>query len=380
MRLLVSQILYSGMGLGQNTAGVVVADDCILATGEVSQLREQFPDAKEEHVGVIAPTPVNAHTHLDMSLYPFVALPYSRWIPEVAIAGQHRRGPAGCIHGAKQLIERGQPVGDIVWSEEGMEELLQTEGLQGTLYWEVINTFPERVDELFYDTCKKIERWRKICPKGLRIGLTPHTPFTVHHRLLQKLAQYAQAEEIPMQIHVAESAAELDLFRSGGGDIWKHRFVPFFPDSFDTVIGRKPEASLTPVNYLEDLGVLAAQPTLIHMVHTSAEDKKAVARAGCAIVSCPRSNQHLECGLLPWAEWAAAGVTLALGTDSVASGETLDIRDEITFAAQQYPDLDPRHLIRAAVKGGRRVVGGDIPLIRRGETWHESYIWNEYSI
>lgn len=369
------------MGMAIENGAVVVSDEdysgnTIVAVGNAEQLRIQFPHANPKEVGIIAPAPVNAHTHLDMSLYPFVALPYERWIPEIAIGNRHLRGKEGSKKGAAELVQLGQPVGDIVWSEEGMEELLGTEGLEGTLYWEILGTFPEKADDIWAKARQKIERWRRICPPQLRIGLSPHTPYTVSHRLLKLVSEYAREEGLPLQIHVAESRGELELFKTGGGSLWEHRFAPLFPDTFAEVIGRSPHAELSPVNYLEELGVLDATLTLVHAVHTSAADRAAVARAGCTVVTCPRSNANLECGTFPWKEWAAAGVNIAIGTDSVASGETLDIRDEVAFAAQLYPELDLRHVVRAAVKGGRRVVGGSVPFLRRGERWHDSYIWS----
>ena len=73
--------------------------------------------------------------------------------------------------------------------------------------------------------------------------------------------------------------------------------------------------------------------------------------------------------------FAAAGVEVALGTDSVASGETLDVRGEVEFARTLYPGLDPRVIVRAAVKGGHRVLGTRAPFIRRGEEWRDEYLW-----
>ena len=115
-------------------------------------------------------------------------------------------------------------------------------------------------------------------------------------------------------------------------------------------------------------------------VESACASPRAVSRVpastGCAVVSCPRSNTNLECGRFPLAEYLAAGVEAALGTDSVASGETLDIRDELNFARQLYPEMDPRLLLRAAVKGGARVLGLKVPPIRRGERWQAEWVWD----
>ena len=377
-RLLVCDVLYTGMGGGHAPGGVVVVGGTVAATGDPAQLQASYPQAQVERVGgVIAPPPVNAHTHLDMSAYAFQALPYFRWLPEVVIAQRAQRGVDGALAGADELARLGAGgVGDIVWSGEVMDALLAREDLRGVLYFEVLGTFPEKADGIFAELRGRVDAWRRLeRPGGPRIGLTPHTPYTVSHRLMKLVADYAAGEGLPLQIHVAEHPSEPELFATGAGPLWDHRLLPFWPQTFAEVIGRQPEAGLTPLRYLDELGVLAARPTLVHMVNVTPDDIARVARAGCAVVSCPRSNHHLECGTFPWTTFAAAGVEIALGTDSVASGEGLDVRDEVAFARRLYPRLDPRMLVRAAVKGGGRVVGLPAPFIRRGEAWSEAYVW-----
>lgn len=377
-RLLVCDVLYTGMGGAQSPGGVVVVGGTVAATGAQEALRQAYPHAREEVVGgVIAPPPVNAHTHLDMSAYQFQALPYFQWIPEVVIAGRHQRGLNAALAGASTLSLLGVgAVGDIVWSPEVMDALLAREDLQGVLYFEVLSPLPERADEVFRAARTQIEAWRaKERPDGPRVGVSPHTPYTVSHRLMRLLVEYAAGEGLPVQIHVAEHPSEPELFRTGGGPLWEGRMPSLYPRTFAEIIGRDPEPDLTPVRYLDELGVLGARPTLIHMVNVTPDDIARVARAGCPVVTCPRSNHHLECGVFPWSAFAAAGVEIALGTDSVASGGTLDVRDDVAFARTLYPGLDPRVLVRAAVKGGHRVLGTTMPFIRRGEVWREEYLW-----
>lgn len=382
-RLLTCDLLYTGLGGAQSPGAVVVSGGVVAATGHPNTLRANYPQATEEHVGgVIAPPPVNAHTHLDMSAYDFAALPYFRWIPEVVIAGRERRGPQAALAGADTLARLGTGgVGDIVWSPEVMDALLGRDDLSGTLYFEVLGPVPAQADERFRVMREQVEGWRRRerpadDPRGaLRVGLSPHTPFNLSSRLMRLVMDYAAGEGLPTQIHVAEHPAEVELFATGGGPIWDNRFAPLYPPTFAEVIGRMPEAGLTPVRYLDDLGVLAARPTLVHMVNVTQDDIARVARAGCAAVTCPRSNANLECGTFPWTAFAAAGVEVALGTDSVASGETLDVRGEVEFARTLYPGLDPRVIVRAAVKGGHRVLGTRAPFIRRGEEWRDEYLW-----
>ncbi|MFC3859185.1 amidohydrolase family protein [Deinococcus antarcticus] len=377
-RLLTCDVLYTGMGGAQTPGGVVIVGDTIAATGLPDDLRRQYPQAIVDNVGgVIAPPPVNAHTHLDMSAYDFQALPYFRWIPEVVVGQREKRGVPGAHAGADELVRlKVGGVGDIVFAAEVMDALLERDDLQGVLYFELFAPQVEKADAAFARMRELMAGWRsKERPDGLRLGLTPHTPFTVSHRLLKLTAEYAAGEGLPMQIHVAEHPTELELFQTGAGPLWDSRLKAFTPDTFAEIIGREPAPDLTPVRYLDELGVLNARPTLIHMVNVTPDDIRRVARAGCAVVTCPRSNHHLECGTFKWADFAAAGVDIALGTDSVASGESLDVREEIQFARTLYPHLDPRLLVRAAVKGGHRVLGSRAPFIRRGERWHQEYLW-----
>ncbi|BBN95071.1 hydrolase [Deinococcus grandis] len=379
-RLLTCDVLYTGMGGAQSPGAVVVVGGTVAATGHPDTLRAAYPHAREERAGaVIAPPPVNAHTHLDMSTYEFTALPYFRWIPEVVVPQREKRSAEAARHGADTLAGLGAGgVGDIVYmhAPDVMDTLLPREDLSGVLYYEVLGTFPEKADEIFRTVRERIEGWRAVeRPGGPRVGLSPHTPHTVSHRLMRLLCDYAAGEGLPLQIHVAEHAAEHDLYTRGGGPIWDNRLAPFYPDTFAEVIGRAPEEGLTPVRYLDELGVLNAKPTLIHMVNVTPDDIARVARAGSAVVTCPRSNHHLACGVFPWAAFAAAGVEVALGTDSVASGGSLDVREDVAFAQHLHPGLDPRVIVRAAVKGGHRVLGTRAPFIRRGESWDDRYRW-----
>lgn len=384
--LYTADTLFTGLGGAQSPGGVVVSRGglssipTVAATGHPDQLRQNYPHAREVDAGgIIAPLPANAHTHLDMSAYRFQALPYFRWIPEVVLSQQSQRGLAGALAGADTLVRLRQAVGDIVWDPAVMEALLPREDLRGVLYFEVLGPGPEQAQERFARFREQIERFRGLeRPGGLRVGVSPHATYTVSAPLLRLVTEYAAGEGLPMQIHVAEHESETELFATGGGPLWEHRIPGLYPDTFAEVMGRAPELNLTPVRYLDELGVLRHRPTLVHMVNVSDEDIRRVAEAGCAVVSCPRSNANLECGRFRLSEFLAAGVEVALGTDSVASGETLDIRDELAFARQVYPELDPRLLLRSAVKGGARVLGLPVPQIRRGMPWREEYLWRDH--
>ena len=382
--LYTADILYTGMGLPIRDGGVVVSGQTVAAAGHLSELRRNYPQARERRGGrVISPPPVNAHTHLDMSLIPFQALPYFRWIPEVAIAGRAVRGLAGAQAGLAAVRQGGAAaLGDIVWHPDAMSWLLEHAELPGVAYWEVLDPNPATAQATFERARAQLEGWRALeRPGGLRVGLSPHASYTVSHTLFRLLAGYAAAEGLPMQIHVLEHPSEVELFACGSGPLAESFLASMRRGgtelSIADILGRDPAPELTAISYLEELGVLKARPTLIHMVNVTAADITAVAQSGCPVVTCPRSNLHLHCGTFPWEAYAAAGVEVGLGTDSAASGETLSIHDELRAAWAIHPQLDPRLIVRAAVKGGARVVGGRVPFIRRGDAWDARYLWPE---
>ncbi|AZI41645.1 hypothetical protein EHF33_01820 [Deinococcus psychrotolerans] len=386
LELIHADILYTGMGLPIRDGAVVTGGQTIAAAGDLETLRRQYPQADlRRTVGVIAPPPINAHAHLDMSDYAFQALPYFQWIPEVVIAGRLSRGLAGAKKGLAQVQHSGvAALGDIVWpgAPEVMEWLLSEAELSGVAYWEVLDPDPATADATFAQVMQDVQRFRKLeRPGGMRLGLSPHATHTVSSKLHRLLANFARREHLPLQIHVAEHPSEVELVQSGTGPLAQSfaRMISFTsPDlTLPEVLGRAPSPDLTPVSYLAELGVLDAKPTLIHMVNVTDEDIRTVAQAGANVVTCPRSNANLECGTFRWTAFVAAGVDVALGTDSVASGETLNIFDEIAAARRIHANLDPRLIVRAAVKGGSRVLGTKVPFLRRGEAWSEGFIWPE---
>ena len=88
----------------------------------------------------------------------------------------------------------------------------------------------------------------------------------------------------------------------------------------------------SPIDMLDRLGVLDARPLLIHCVRVDEGDIAAIVRSGCAVAHCPISNSKLGHGVAPLVELLAAGVTVGLGSDSVASNNRMDLLDEARVA------------------------------------------------
>lgn len=366
-QLLTADYIYNGLGKPRENAAVVVQTtqqgQQIVAVDELELCLQNFSGAVLAHLGfALSIPPVNAHTHLDLSDLSYTPGSYPEFIQAV-VAQRGRRGLAAAKRGLVKLNETGvSTVGDIVAREDVMRWLLTESGLKGVAYWEVIGPDPADAKQIFDATVAKLREFRALeRPGGMRVGLAPHTPHTLSPELLQKLASLAQHNGIPMQIHVAESDAETELYVNNSGPLkhphWRVR-------------------SKTPVQYLEDLGVLDAGPTLVHMVHVGEDDVRAVQRAGCTVVHCPRSNSALESGRFPWELYAKHGVSVALGTDSLGSSPDLSLPNETHAALKLHGvRVSAASLIWSATKGGYRALGLKPPHFARGSSPEALYAW-----
>ncbi len=375
-QILAADVVYNGMGTPRASGAVVVqgeGDEAqIVAVDDLEVAKQNFPDVEVEDKGfAISPPLVNAHTHLDLSYMPFTPGSYEAFITKVIAYMPKRRakGLEAARAGLGEMRSRGvTTMGDIVTSEAVMELLLTSPDLQGVAYWEVFGPKPEDADKIFTETVEKLRKFRAWeHPGGVKLGLSPHTPHTVSAPLLQKLAALARRSNLPMQIHVAESEGEIALHKDGIGPLSEmmRRWLPNWQPS-----------GLTPVQYLRALGVLDAQPTLIHVVHVSEEDVREVQRAGCVVVHCPRSNTALECGRFPWELYMKYGVEVAFGTDSKGSSPDLSVEREVAAARALHGDrASDLALVRSAVKGGYRALSLAPPRFTRGDDASKLYIW-----
>ncbi len=376
-----ADLVYDGLGRPRKDAAVLLqvrpAPARVVTIGALDALRAEYPAVPVRPARrVIAPAPVNAHTHLDLSHMPLSPGAYVDFVGAVIAHGRAGgRGLEAAEQGLAELAAAGiDTVGDIVTDERVLARLLSHPGLHGVAYWEVLGADPDEAEARFEATVAVVRRFRPLeRPGGVRLGLSPHTPHTVSAPLLRKLAAFARAEGLPLQIHVGEDPGELPLHRSGDGPL-REAMGPF--------LAKFRPSGRTPVGFLDELGVLAARPTLVHAVHVVDDDIRRLQRAGCVVVHCPRSNALLGSGTFPWADYARHGVSVALGTDSRGSSPSLSPVDEFRAAVAIHGvAADPAQLLWAAVKGGHRALGTRPPRVVRGSpadalsSWPEGAPW-----
>jgi 5-methylthioadenosine/S-adenosylhomocysteine deaminase len=302
-----------------------------------------FPD------GTLVPGLVNCHTHLELthlvgqvndSHFP-AWIRRVRELKDLTAAEQFRRA-------AEQGIRDSWTAGVTCVADTGstgaVMEALHALGGRGVVYQEVFGPDPARCEASLAELAAAVERLRRFTSGRLRLGVSPHAPYTVSEPLYRAVADLARRGSLPIAIHLAESREETALIKDGAGpfaDALRARGI--------TVAARRR----SPVNYLVQLGVVASGSCLvIHCVQADQEDVALLRTAGASIAHCPRSNRAHAHGAAPLAAFRAAGLRVGLGTDSAVSTGDVDLWGE-AFAA----GLEGDEALRMLTLEGARALG-----------------------
>ena len=103
--------------------------------------------------------------------------------------------------------------------------------------------------------------------------------------------------------------------------------------------------------------MLTPRTLAVHCVHLDHQDVSRLQARGVTVVTCPRSNQRMGVGKAPVPKLMASGISVALGTDSMASSPDVDVFTEIAHLRQDHPGLSPASALRIATLNGARALG-----------------------
>jgi len=345
---------------------VAVAGARIVGVGARAEMVAQFPEAAREDFGAAAIIPglVNCHTHLELTAMrgylEDVEDDFFAWLRKLTVARMTRMTAddlrVSATWGAVEAARAGVTcVGDASSYADASMAALRDVGLRGVVYQEAISPDARVADELLSKLRADVARVRESESELVRVGVSPHTPFTVSERLLAGVTDYVHAERLPLMIHAAESADEDELMRHGRGA---------FAESLAArgIAWRSPRMS--PIQYLSERGVLAARPLLAHCVRVDEADIETIREARASVAHCPKSNLKLGHGRAPYARMSE--LTRGFGSDSVASNNTCDLLEEARFAtllARLHPNestgrlYTAQHALADATHGGALALG-----------------------
>ena len=358
-------------------AEVVVEDGMIVEVRRRRADGASMDDALSFGEAVILPGFVNAHAHLEYTGLRGLLddLPFFTWIRRLTDLKRLLKQPeahphcddfwrASAILGAAEAVAGGTTtIADCTDSGAALDGLIAV-GARGLIYQEVFGVEdPPSVETTIDAARQRVAMLADRADPSLHtIGVSPHSPYTVRPELLRALGEWARDAQLPMCIHAAESAAEVEFIRRGTGEIGDHlraRGITWM----DTEAPR-PRSS---VAYLNQCGVLGSRTLLVHGINVSASDRRIVADAGASWVHCPRSNATLGNGPAPlrWMAACADPPRVGLGTDSAVSAGTLDMLEEMRFGLllqrgvnrQGRAMIAARDILALATMGGARALG-----------------------
>ncbi|MBP6001980.1 MAG: amidohydrolase family protein [Pyrinomonadaceae bacterium] len=347
---------------------VAIDGEQIAAVGELDAVAAQFPQAEITDLGQAAIVPgfVNCHSHLEITAMrgslDEVEHDFRSWLLRLN-AIREKMSPddieAAAYDGALEGVRAGVTCfGDIGRMGSAGLNALKRAGLRGIVFQETEFSPDNRTAQVDFEALgAKFERLKQEETTLVRVGLSPHSPYTVSSQLFEMIAQYSIINRIPLTIHAAESASEMELLTRGTG---------FFTEVYERFDVEWYSPHSTPIEYLERLGVLSARPLLAHCVHASADDIRRIDGYGARVAHCPKSNAKFGHGYAPFEAFLDAGIAVGLGSDSVASNNVCDLLEESRFAAlaaRNRPDsqrfVSAREALTAATLGGARALGLD---------------------
>jgi len=334
-----------------------------LDAGRIVALGDHRSDGvvEERNLGRVAVLPglVNTHTHLELS-YLRGKIPAARafvdWVRTVVGARRSRTDPDAIEishavqSGIDEAVRAGTAlVGDISNTLATFTPLARS-SLAAVVFYELVRFRSRDASRLINEACRALDA---LAPtRSVRTGLAAHAPYSVAPDLFQAIRRAVDRNPVvPWSVHLAESREETEFIQSASGP-WR----AFLEEVQAWDDGWEP-AGVSPVEYLDRGGLLDERVLAVHLVHADSGDLALLRARGATLVTCPRSNAHTGAGMPPLTAFYASGVRVAVGTDSLASTDSLSVFDELACMRTLAPSVPARTLLDSATRQGASALG-----------------------
>lgn len=327
---------------------VAIAHDKITEIGP--NLAAKYPQA--EHLacshGLIMPGLINAHTHAAMSCFRGLAddLPLMDWLTQHIFPREAQLTKEIVYHSTLlsicEMIRSGTTsCNDMYLFAHEVARAVEEAGMRAWL-GEAFFDFPSPNYGALENGFAYVEELFEVYKDSslVRITVNPHAVYTCSPDVLQRAAALAEKQHALLHIHLAETK--------------------------DEVRSCVERYGCSPVQHIENLGLLNERLVAAHCVMVHAEEIELLARRKVKIAHCPESNMKLASGIAPVQQMLNKGLTVGLGTDGSASNNDVDMFGEMSTAAklQKVHDLDPTAMradavLRAATLGGAALLGAE---------------------
>jgi 5-methylthioadenosine/S-adenosylhomocysteine deaminase len=295
----------------------------------------------------VIPGLVNAHTHAAMSLFRGLAddLPLMDWLNQHIWPAEAKWVSEAFVRDGTELaiaemLQSGTTCfNDMYFFPDVTARVCHDAGMRacvGLIVLDFPSVWAQNADEYLHKGLKLHDELRNS--ELITTAFAPHAPYTVSDAPLEKIRMYADELDIPVHMHVHETAHEVNE-------------------------GQKLHG-MRPLARLAKLGLLGPRLIAVHMTQLEAAEIKTLAQDNVSVVHCPESNLKLASGFCPVHALVRAGVTVALGTDGAASNNSLDMLEEMHIAAllakgvsQDATAIPARAALRMATLNGAKALG-----------------------
>lgn len=258
----------------------------------------------------ILPPFYNAHTHAAMTLLRGYADDMSlfKWLNEYIWPYEAQMTPEDIYAGSRlailEMIKSGTIFfNDMYWNVHETIRAAEEMGVRAAIGITFIDHLGEEAIEKNFQF---IQNW-KAPSSRIHLTVAPHAIYTVGEKLLRRCKEEADRQQLPLHIHLSETKEEVDNCQK--------------------------EHGVSPVEWLDKIGVLSSNTIAAHTIHLNTTDIQLLKKQQVTCVHNPCSNMKLASGIFPTTELIKAGCRIALGTDGCSSNNNLDMREEMKFAA-----------------------------------------------
>ena len=299
-------------------ACLAISDGRILGICPSTEASQKFNPANEVTLDghVLIPGLVNTHGHAAMSLLRGFAddLPLQSWLEEHIWPAEGRWVSEEFVYQGTQLaigemIRSGTTCfADMYFFPEASAKAASEAGIRVQLAAPVIdfpNPWSSSADEAISKFVALHDTWRNSELVSTAFG--PHAPYTVSDEPLRKIVTLAEELDLPIHMHVHETAFEVEQAVNNSG--------------------------LRPLQRLNELGLLSPRLVCVHATQLNDDDIALLKNSGAHVAHCPESNLKLASGFCPVEKLRAHGINVGLGTDGAASNNDLDMFSEMRTAA-----------------------------------------------
>lgn len=304
----------------------------------------------------VLPGLVNSHTHLAMTLFRGYAddLPLKIWLEEKIWPAEEKLTSEdvywGSLLGILEMIKSGiTTFADMYFFMDNVARAAKESGMRCLLSYGIIAKNEVKEREELNKALDLVKNWDGEADGKINIGLSPHAVYTTTDRVWKRVKEEAERYNLVIHTHLSETEEEVETFRQNNG--------------------------MSPIQYLDKLGVFEVPTLAAHCVHVDGKDIEILSEKKVSVAHNPGSNMKLGAGIAPIDEMLKHGVCVGLGTDGAASNNNLDIWEEIRLAsflpkvARRDPTkISPAEALKMGTLGGAHALGWkDVGEIKEGK-------------